>query len=66
MRWFEKELWEELVRAESPEIQKEMPDDVKIYETKVYEDGTVVMDASNYGVENIYQATLLAERVSEY
>ncbi len=43
-----------------------MPDDVKIYETKVYEDGTVVMDASNYGVENIYQATLLAERVSEY
>ena len=66
LRWFEKELWEELVRAESPEIQKEVPDDVKIYETKVYEDGTVVMDASNYGVENIYQATLLAERVSEY
>lgn len=65
-QWFENEFWKELIREDDAQIQEEVQDDVKIYETKIYEDGTVVIDASKYGVENIYQASLLAERVSEY
>lgn len=65
-RWFGEGLWNELIRKDDLQDQKEIEDDVKIYETRICEDGTVIIDASKYGVKDIYQAVLLAEKISEY
>lgn len=65
-RWFKEDgLYANLLLEEEC-IPEELENESKKYEAGVYSDGTVVVDASEYGVENIYQAVLLAERISEY
>lgn len=65
-QWFETEFWNELMRKEEDVPPQEDMDHVKNYQTHVKENGTVVLDASKYGVKNIYQATLLVEKISNY
>ena len=65
-QWFETEFWNELMKKEEDVPPQEDMDHVKNYQTHEKENGTVVLDASKYGVKNIYQATLLVEKISNY
>lgn len=65
-QWFMEDFWDELMKEEAAKPKEQQTEDVKTYKTGVCENGTVIIDASRYGVENIYQASLLAEKISEY
>ena len=51
-------------KEEDAPISEDMEE--KRYVSKVLDDGTVILDASKYGVQNIYQAMRLVEKVSQF
>lgn len=65
-RWFQEGFWQELMKEDNSKPKGQEAEKVKTYKSEVLKNGTVIIDASQYGVENIYQATLLAEKISEY
>ena len=66
-KWFKEDgLWKELVLKKGKKDEEPISDNEKRYSTQVYKDGMVEVDASQYGVKNIFHAALLAEKISEY
>lgn len=65
-QWFKKDFWDELMKEEAAKPEEQQAGDVKTYKTEVRTNGNVIIDASEYNVKNIYQASLLAEKISQY
>lgn len=65
-QWFQEDFWQELIKEDNSKSKEQKVEEVKTYKTEVCANGNVIIDASQYGVENIYQAALLAEKISEY
>ncbi len=65
LQWFEAEIMAAAMqKEEDAPISEDMEE--KRYVSKVLDDGTVILDASKYGVQNIYQAMRLVEKVSQF
>lgn len=62
LEWFDKNIFTEGLELE--EVQDELGGDAKNYVQGVAETCHVVLDASRYGVTNIYEAVKLMEKVS--
>ena len=68
LKWFEETLYILAMRTEEcPDTEgTETEDNTKTYQSGVTNDGIFFLDASKYGVTNIYEAVLLVEQISKY
>lgn len=64
LRWFDEEIYPVLMKPEEIVNNTQKAEIKRSYDTGIQEDGSLVVDASEHGVENIYDAVLLFQRIT--